>query len=73
MNFLEKFKIKHYDNFQKTQPQEEEKNAIQSSFTETPIAYEKCNETTSSETASENKYLKEISENTWFKVQDTEN
>ena len=73
MNCVEKFKIKYYDNLQKTQPQKEEKNAIQSLFAETPVAYKKCNETISSKTASTNKYLLEISENTCFKVQDTEN
>ena len=59
MNCLEIFKIKHHDNLQKTQPQEEEENAIQSSFAETPIASKKCNETITSETASKNKYLRE--------------
>ena len=39
MNFLEKFKIKHYDNLHTIQPQDEEDNAIQYSFTETPITY----------------------------------
>ena len=57
----------------KKQPQEEEKNAVQSSFFETPITYKKCNETISSETPNKNKYLQEIPENTCFKVQDTEN
>ena len=71
MDCLEKLKIKHYDNLQKAQPQEEEKNSIQSSFAETPISYKKCNETSSSETATKNKYLQEIPENTCFKVQDT--
>ena len=60
MNCLEKFKIKYYDNFQTTQPQEEEKNTIQSSFIETPITYKKCNETISSKIPSKNKYLQEI-------------
>ena len=60
MNCLEIFKIKHYDNLQTTQPQEEEKNAIQSSFIETPIRYKKCHETISSETPCKNKYLQEI-------------
>ena len=54
----------------KKQPQEEEKNAVQSSFFETPITYKKCNETISSETPNKNKYLQEIPENTCFKVQD---
>ena len=73
MNCLEKFKIKYYDNLQTMQPQEEKKNAIQSSFTEIPITYKKCNETISSKTPSKNKYLQEIPETTCFKVQDTEN
>ena len=72
MNCLEKLKIKH-DNLQATQPKKKEKNAIQTSFTETPITYEKSNETVSSETIRKNKYLQEVSENTCFKFQDTEN
>ena len=57
----------------KKQPQEDEKNAFQSLFTETPITYKKCNENISSETPSKNNYLEEIPENTCFKVQDAEN
>ena len=73
MNCLETLKIKHFDNLQKTQPQEDEKNAIQSSLTETPITYKKCNETITSKTPSKNKYLQNMLENTCFKVQNTEN
>ena len=73
MNCLEKLKIKQYDNLQTTQPKKEDNNVIQSSFTETPITYEKSNETVSSETLSKKKYLQEISENACIKVQDTEN
>ena len=65
-----KIQLHHFHGFK---PQEEEKNAIQSLFAETPIAYKKCNETISSETASKSKYLLEIPENTCFKVQDTKN
>ena len=57
----------------KKQPQEDEKNAFQSLFTETPITYKKHNENISSETTGENNYLEEIPENTSFKVQDAEN
>ena len=41
----------------KKQPQEDEKNAFQSLFTETPITYKKHNENISSETTGENNYL----------------
>ena len=73
MNFLEKIEIKYYGNSQKTQPQEEEKNAIQSSFTKTTVTYKKCNETISSETPSKNNYLQEIPDTTCFKIKNTEN
>ena len=70
---FEKFKTKHCDKFQKTQRLEDEKNAIQSSFTQTSITYKKCNELISHETPSKRKYLQKIPENTYFKVQDPEN
>ena len=72
MYCLEKSKIKHYDNIQKTGGKKEEKNAIQSTFTETRITYKICNDSINSKTPSKNKYLQEIPENTCFKVQDTE-